>query len=320
MAQFFSRFFRDKRAQVFLGICVFSGVVWLFYDVEDDDVSFSQYREMLGPMGKGATGVTKATGTPVRDQGEHKKQVKAQNVIAAESHLKLEEAIGLAQEANKRCILAFRKLLPNKKWPEPFGPAYHQIADLKALLNVGLGPSLAKEDHQVILAMGAELADISANEHPMEVERVQNLLRIFWELESCRGRDLATLLDAILELARKNKTMKKYQDAEARALVAQLWRALVSAQKTHYTPGDLTFLIGFWQKVQAQGLIGTAHRGDLIALVEKIMNELHEEEARFPGPGIPLTSEKFLEFYREVQALGHELEEFGKEVLLSEVP
>ncbi|MBI2520960.1 MAG: hypothetical protein HYV97_11100 [Bdellovibrio sp.] len=287
-------------------IVVVSGVIWIFYDGEDNSVSFSQYREVQKEI---TISPQRSVDLQVSKRAIEEKP--AAKVPSAISTHQFDQAMILAGQANKRCEGAFRKLLPHNKWPEPFGPSYTQIQDLRALLTVGLSPSLAKEDHQVILAMGAELA----GEHLMPAERVQKLLRTFWELESCRGRDMATLLDTILELARKNKTLKKYQDAEIRGLLAQLWQALVSAQRGYYTPTDLTFLSGFWMKAQAQGLIGGAHRGDLVGLVEKMTSELHEEEARLPRSGIPLTSQKFLEFYREVQALGHELEEFGKEVL-----
>jgi len=298
----FSKIIADRRVQVLLTIAFVSGLVWLFYDGEDDTVSFAQYREVQKEIPHlGRPPVSPKTTPPSQSEA-----------LSSENPTKFDQALRLAQEARKRCETAFRKVFPHNKWPEPFGPAYPDAQDLKALLTVGLGPSLAKEDHQVLLAMGVELA----SERPLETERVQKLLRSFWELESCRGRDPATLFDAILELARKNKTMKKYQEAEARALVAQLWQALVSAQQGYYSPSDLTFLSGFWMKVQAQGLIGNAHRGDLVGLIEKITNELQEEEARSPRSGVPITSTKLLEFYREVQLLGHELEEFGREVLL----
>ena len=106
MRQLISKILSDKRVQISIAIALVIAIGLLFYDSppEDNSVSFSQYREVL----EDAKIRPQTTAIPSLSPKE-------ENVSPETRNVEFEEALASARQAHKRCELAFRKLLPNKK-------------------------------------------------------------------------------------------------------------------------------------------------------------------------------------------------------------
>jgi|GEM_PF-5209305 len=284
-------------------------------ETELNPKSFERYRQSFANHWAFSDNVDAVKIPAPKTQAKPTLETKNENKKLVEIKAKIEPLKKRSLEATGRCDKAFDQIYPKSKWPAPYGPTYKNFADLDVLIDAGVNLIHAKEDAPLIRELGLLLSSGQLENKNEEI--MQYLLRTFWETEGCRSRQHATLLDSSLELARKNTQSGHWKKEQKNELIKTLWQALVRAQQGYYTPNDLLYLVGFWQKVMAQKLADGRFKDELADLSDRMIHALHEEEARLPGSGKSPNLNALYDFYREVQELGLGLEQFSKELLES---